>query len=147
MSKRDEGRSRKPVALQAVGISRWLQSHNHSVVVCAVGFAKAVQKFVVVIIMACPLLALGDWVEQRLTLEWRNWLTSYLLRAYFADRSFFKLKQQAGNLDNPDQVLPGTGAVLSHMLVTISVQACPALVSQTECLTYAAVQYKALTEH
>ncbi|KAL3153965.1 hypothetical protein ABBQ32_013522 [Trebouxia sp. C0010 RCD-2024] len=68
-----------------------------------VGFTKAVQKFVVIIIMACPLFAIADWVEQRLTLEWRNWLTGYLLRAYFADRSFFKLKQQAGNLDNPDQ--------------------------------------------
>ena len=63
------------------------------------------QRFVVIIIIACPLFAIADWVEQRLTLEWRNWLTSYLLRAYFADRSFFKLKQQAGSLDNPDQVL------------------------------------------
>lgn len=71
----------------------------------AVGFMKAVQKFVVIIIVACPLFATADWVEQRLTLEWRNWLTSYLLRAYFAERSFFKLKQQAGSLDNPDQVL------------------------------------------
>ena len=63
------------------------------------------QRFVVIIIVACPLFATADWVEQRLTLEWRNWLTSYLLRAYFADRAFFKLKQQAGSLDNPDQVL------------------------------------------
>ena len=62
------------------------------------------QRFVVIIIIACPLFAIADWVEQRLTLEWRNWLTSYLLRAYFAERSFFKLKQQAGSLDNPDQV-------------------------------------------
>lgn len=66
---------------------------------------KAVKRFVLIIVMACPLFATADWVEQRLTLEWRNWLTSYLLRAYFADRAFFKLKQQAGSLDNPDQVL------------------------------------------
>ncbi len=65
---------------------------------------KAVKRFVLIIVMACPLFATADWVEQRLTLEWRNWLTSYLLRAYFADRAFFKLKQQAGSLDNPDQV-------------------------------------------
>ncbi|DBB06377.1 hypothetical protein WJX77_005903 [Trebouxia sp. C0004] len=67
------------------------------------GFMKAVKRFVLIILMACPLFAIADWVEQRLTLEWRNWLTSYLLRAYFADRAFFKLKQQAGSLDNPDQ--------------------------------------------
>ncbi|KAA6422215.1 MAG: ABC transporter [Trebouxia sp. A1-2] len=67
------------------------------------GFMKAVKRFVLIIVMACPLFATADWVEQRLTLEWRNWLTSYLLRAYFADRAFFKLKQQAGSLDNPDQ--------------------------------------------
>ena len=92
------------------------------------GFTKAVQKFVVIIIVACPLFATADWVEQRLTLEWRNWLTSYLLKAYFADRSFFKLKQQAGSLDNPDQVLNtcyiGVAAVLAP--ATTSVETCPA---------------------
>lgn len=62
------------------------------------------RKFIVIIVLACPLFALADWVEQRLTLEWRNWLSSYLLRAYFANRAFFKLKQQSGSLDNPDQV-------------------------------------------
>lgn len=72
--------------------------------VTAEGFYKAVKKFVIIILLACPLFALADWVEQRLTLEWRNWLTSYLLRAYFANRAFFKLKQQSGSLDNPDQV-------------------------------------------
>ena len=70
------------------------------------------QKFVVIIVVACPLFAIADWVEQRLTLEWRNWLTSYLLRAYFADRSFFKLKQQAGSLDNPDQVITFTACLV-----------------------------------
>lgn len=68
-----------------------------------VGFSKAVKRFVLIIMVASPLFAAADWVEQRLTLEWRNWLTSYLLRVYFADRAFFKLKQQAGGLDNPDQ--------------------------------------------
>ena len=80
------------------------------------GFQNAVQRFVVIIIVACPLFALADWVEQRLTLEWRNWLTSYLLRAYFADRSFFKLKQQAGSLDNPDQVLNDLAGTLIALL-------------------------------
>lgn len=69
----------------------------------AEGFYRSVNKFVVIILLACPLFATADWVEQRLTLEWRSWLTSYLLRAYFANRSFFKLKLQSSSLDNPDQ--------------------------------------------
>ena len=83
-----------------------MEVKHHSYLLCiAEGFYRSVKKFVVIILLACPLFATADWVEQRLTLEWRNWLTSYLLRAYFANRAFFKLKLQTGSLDNPDQAI------------------------------------------
>ena len=42
--------------------------------------------------------------QARLKLEWRRYLTSQLLTAYFSHRAFFKLKLQACGIDNPDQV-------------------------------------------
>ena len=102
MSKRDEGLI---CAIQCNTLSGSASCYCTAMPGSAEGFMKAIKNFVLIIIVACPLFAVADWVEQRLTLEWRNWLTSYLLRAYFADRAFFKLKQQAGSLDNPDQVL------------------------------------------
>ena len=54
--------------------------------------------------------ARADFVESRLVLEWRRYLTARLMAGYYADRAFFRLHQQAGLLDNPDQARsPGAG--------------------------------------
>lgn len=42
------------------------------------------------------------FVEQRLGLAWRDWLTHRLLDRYLADRSYIRLGQR-GDVDNPDQ--------------------------------------------
>jgi ABC transporter transmembrane region 2 len=69
------------------------------------GFHKALWQFVGIIFVAAPLFATTDFVEARLKVEWRLWLTRQLLHAYFSDRSFYSLKlQSALLLDNPDQV-------------------------------------------
>lgn len=52
-------------------------------------FYKGVSSFVVIIIFAAPLMAIQYYTEQRLTLEWRRWLTNRLLMAYFSDQTFF----------------------------------------------------------
>ena len=68
------------------------------------GFYGAIWKYAFVILVAAPLFAATDFVEMRLVLEWRRWLTSTLMAGYFANRTFFKLHHQLGLLDNPDQV-------------------------------------------
>ena len=60
--------------------------------------------FAGIILIAAPLFTVSDFVEDRLVLEWRSWLTRELLTGYYANRSFFKLHQYTGTLDNPDQV-------------------------------------------
>jgi putative ATP-binding cassette transporter len=42
------------------------------------------------------------WLQSRLSLEWREWMTQELLQDYFRDRSFYRL-QAGGLVDNPDQ--------------------------------------------
>ena len=54
------------------------------------------------LVIFCTPAAAGAGVQQRLALEWREWMTAHLLKQYFADRSFYQL--QAGAIvDNPDQ--------------------------------------------
>jgi hypothetical protein len=49
--------------------------------------------FVVIIALAAPCTALTGYVESRLILSWRTYLTQTLLAAYFSDRAFFNIKQ------------------------------------------------------
>ena len=63
----------------------------------------AVLKLALVILVASPLVASADFVESRLVLEWRRFLTQKLLKGYYSNRAYFRLHQQVGLLDNPDQ--------------------------------------------
>ena len=55
-------------------------------------------------------------------LEWRRFLTRQLLEGYYSNQAFFRLHQQLGLLDNPDQarrlLCPGGPKLLacSHVL-------------------------------
>lgn len=68
------------------------------------GFYRAVWYFVFIIIFAAPVVALSQFVESRLVLEWRRWLCADLLKLYFKNCAFFKLHINTGKIDNPDQV-------------------------------------------
>jgi putative ATP-binding cassette transporter len=52
--------------------------------------------------VAAPLFAVYDYVQNLLSLEWRAWLTQYLLRRYYHGRAYYRLKMLS-DLDNPDQ--------------------------------------------
>ncbi|KAH9317737.1 hypothetical protein KI387_019506, partial [Taxus chinensis] len=66
------------------------------------GFYRATWKFIGIVIVATPLLAFYEYLQDLLSVEWRIWLTDFLLSGYFANRAYFDLKME-GNLDNPDQ--------------------------------------------
>ena len=76
----------------------------------AVGFYKALWGFGSLIMVAAPLFAATDFVEDRLKVEWRAWLTKSLLASYYTNRSFYRLHQYDATLDNPDQVWPSKNA-------------------------------------
>ena len=56
------------------------------------------------IVIAAPTFAATDFVQDRLKVEWRNWLTTEMLNAYYAKRSYYHIHQKSDDLDNPDQV-------------------------------------------
>jgi ABC-type uncharacterized transport system fused permease/ATPase subunit len=66
------------------------------------GFELAVWKFIGIIIVATPLFAFYEYMQNLLGVEWRVWLTDFLISDYFANRAYFNLKME-GKLDNPDQ--------------------------------------------
>ncbi|KAI3434840.1 hypothetical protein D9Q98_002895 [Chlorella vulgaris] len=67
------------------------------------GFWVAVWDFVLIIAVAAPLFALTDYVDSCLTVAWRQWLTQHMIRVYFSDHAYFRLKIDPQAIDNPDQ--------------------------------------------
>ncbi|KAG0586542.1 hypothetical protein KC19_2G098800 [Ceratodon purpureus] len=47
------------------------------------GFDRAIWRFVVIIVIAAPLYSFYQYMQELLSLEWRDWLTGYLLSSYF----------------------------------------------------------------
>jgi putative ATP-binding cassette transporter len=56
-----------------------------------------VWEFVGLIVLAAPLFSLNVFLEDRLVLSWRAYLTRTLLESYFSQRSYYHLKQQCGD--------------------------------------------------
>jgi len=52
--------------------------------------------------LAVPIGVYYRWVEERLALLWREWMTQHLLKRYFNNRAYYQLRGSE-NIDNPDQ--------------------------------------------
>jgi len=65
-------------------------------------FMQALGIFLAVVVIAVPLFSLKPFVQAKLALYWRRWLTMYYLHNYFADRTFYHLGEHP-DIDNPDQ--------------------------------------------
>uniref|UniRef100_A0A0E0BZ29 ABC transporter domain-containing protein n=1 Tax=Oryza meridionalis TaxID=40149 RepID=A0A0E0BZ29_9ORYZ len=49
-----------------------------------------------------PFFVLRDYARETLSLRWRSWMTSYYMKRYFKNRTFYKIQSQS-LIDNPDQ--------------------------------------------
>ena len=65
-------------------------------------FWQTVTIFLGVLILYAPLLAGYRYLRDRLSLQWRRWLTHQFVDRYFSGRSFYALNF-AADIDNPDQ--------------------------------------------
>ncbi len=66
------------------------------------GYTKALLIYAVALTAAVPLGVYYRYAEQRLALSWREWFTSKLLRRYFNNRAYFRIRSTA-EIDNPEQ--------------------------------------------
>ncbi len=77
----------------------------------------------VILILAIPIIIGYIYLQRKLALKWREWLTKSFFSEYFKDRSYYELDSNAANtaIDNPDQrmtedVESFTTTVLSFLL-------------------------------
>ena len=88
-------------------------------------FWETVLVFIAVLVAYAPLMAGYDYLQKRLGLEWRRWLTGRFVGDYFSDRAFYDIQQFQPDIDNPDQriaedVKNFTQQSLALLLVVVS---------------------------
>lgn len=66
-------------------------------------FWQTVIIFITVLVIYAPLLAGYRYLRDRLSLQWRRWLTDRFLANYFHDRAYYNLQISNTEIDNPDQ--------------------------------------------
>jgi vitamin B12/bleomycin/antimicrobial peptide transport system ATP-binding/permease protein len=74
-------------ALAKQDTDRYWKSTYFTILLIAIGF---------------PIYGLYYYVRDRLTLHWRNWMTSDFTKKYFAERHYYQLTYSS-SIDNPDQ--------------------------------------------
>ncbi len=87
-------------------------------------FWETVVIFIGVLVIYAPLLAGYRYLRDRLSLQWRRWLTNRFVDNYFGDRAYYNLSTSDVNIDNPDQriaedVRSFTQESLSFLLVLV----------------------------
>ena len=65
-------------------------------------FWETVSIFIGVLVVYAPLLAGYRYLRDRLSLQWRQWLTMRFVDNYFSDRAYYALTANP-EIDNPDQ--------------------------------------------
>jgi putative ATP-binding cassette transporter len=66
-------------------------------------FWETIVIFLGVLILYAPLLAGYTYLRDRLSLQWRRWLTDQFVDRYFGDRAYYNLQVTHTEIDNPDQ--------------------------------------------
>lgn len=66
-------------------------------------FWETVKNFFIVLVIYVPLFAGFSYVNSKLGLYWRKWLTNRFLNRYFSNRAFYNLSNFNTDIDNPDQ--------------------------------------------
>ena len=69
----------------------------------AARFWRTIQIFLVVLVVYVPLFAGFSYVQSKLGIYWRRWLTQNFLGKYFQNRGFYDLGNFNTEIDNPDQ--------------------------------------------
>lgn len=76
-----------------------------------------------VFVVGTPIVVFYSWVQQKLGIKWREWLTSHFMSKYFANRNFYKVSSNT-DIDNPDERIASdvsafTTGALSVLLVVL----------------------------
>jgi putative ATP-binding cassette transporter len=85
-------------------------------------FYERIFFFVGWLIVMVPIFAYQPWLEKRIGIQWRSWLTQWLLERWLARRVYYRL-QSHGLLDNPDQRVSEDAALFTSSTVSYAIRA------------------------
>ncbi len=89
-----------------------------------VGWVRGIWKFIAVCFVSVPVGVLYRYSQERLSLAWRRWLTQILIKRYFFNRAYYRIRASE-TVDNPDQRIAEdvklfTTGVLNFFLVIVN---------------------------
>jgi putative ATP-binding cassette transporter len=87
-------------------------------------FYQLCWKYAAIFVVGTPIVVFYSWVQSKLGLRWRQWMTTNLLQKYLSNRNFYKLNNNT-EIDNPDERLHQdvnsfTSTALSLFLAVLS---------------------------
>jgi vitamin B12/bleomycin/antimicrobial peptide transport system ATP-binding/permease protein len=88
------------------------------------GYWKFLGLYLGTFALAVPIGVFYRWVEERLALLWREWMAQHLIKRYFNNRAYYRLRGSE-SVDNPDQrisedVRNFTVSSLSFLLIALN---------------------------
>lgn len=66
-------------------------------------FWESVVTYLLILVIYVPLVAGFAYIQNKLGLYWRRWLTQYMVSRYLSDRAFYQIGNFKTDIDNPDQ--------------------------------------------
>ena len=87
-------------------------------------WVRGIWKFVAVAFVSVPVGVFYRYSQERLSLAWRRWLTQLLIKRYFFNRAYYRIRASE-SVDNPDQRIAEdvklfTTGVLNFFLVIVN---------------------------
>ncbi|MGB3512711.1 MAG: ABC transporter ATP-binding protein/permease [Microcoleaceae cyanobacterium] len=65
-------------------------------------FWRSIIEFIGTVVIAVPFVSAYSYVQEKLSIYWRRWMTNNFLDSYLGERSFYKISYNQ-EIDNPDQ--------------------------------------------
>ncbi|NJO42413.1 MAG: ABC transporter ATP-binding protein, partial [Cyanobacteria bacterium RU_5_0] len=90
-------------------------------------FIQAMIGFVVIILFSVPLLSFRGYLQDKLSLYWRRWLTEQFCHLYFDHHAFYHINSQFG-IDNPDQRVAEDIRNFTQQALNLSVILCDSVI-------------------
>ena len=87
-------------------------------------WVRGIWKFIAVCFISVPIGVYYRYSQERLSLAWRRWLTQILIKRYFFNRAYYRIRASE-SVDNPDQRIAEdvklfTTGVLNFFLVIVN---------------------------
>ena len=87
-------------------------------------WVRGIWKFIAVCFISVPIGVYYRYSQERLSLAWRRWLTQILIKRYFFNRAYYRIRASE-TVDNPDQRIAEdvklfTTGVLNFFLVIVN---------------------------